>query len=107
MSADSDMVENAARAIRNRAEQPIDMAEARYLARAALDASGIGELVEALAEARGALETVVGGALDVSNTAIIVGNGADTVMRQISSAITMVDAALSRARATQPPSGDS
>jgi hypothetical protein len=58
------------------------------------------ELVEALAEARGALETVVGGALDVSNTAIIVGNGADTVMRQISSAITMVDAALSRARAT-------
>jgi hypothetical protein len=45
MSADSDMVENAARAIRNRAEQPIDMAEARYLARAALDASGIGELV--------------------------------------------------------------
>jgi hypothetical protein len=39
MSADSDMVENAARAIRNRAEQPIDMAEARYLASAALDAS--------------------------------------------------------------------
>jgi hypothetical protein len=33
---DTDMVENAARAIRNRAEQPIDMAEARYLARAAL-----------------------------------------------------------------------
>jgi hypothetical protein len=45
---DTDMVENAARAIRNRAEQPIDMAEARYLARAALDASGIGEMVEAL-----------------------------------------------------------
>jgi hypothetical protein len=42
------MVENAARAIRNRAEQPIDMAEARYLARAALDAPGIGEMVEAL-----------------------------------------------------------
>jgi hypothetical protein len=46
------MVENAARAIRNRAEQPIDMAEARYLARAALDASGIGEMVEALEKIR-------------------------------------------------------
>jgi hypothetical protein len=45
MSAYTDMVENAARAIRNRAEQPIDMAEARYLTRAALDASGIGEPV--------------------------------------------------------------
>ena len=114
MSADSDMVEteDAVRflnhAFRNIDLPPLgsrDMADIssglRAFKRAALDASGIGELVEALAEARGALETVVGGALDVSNTAIIVGNGADTVMRQISSAITMVDAALSRACATQ------
>jgi Lar family restriction alleviation protein len=68
--------------------------------RAALDAPGIGELVEALEEARGAQDPFVGAASDVSNTAISVGNGADTVMRQISSAITMVDAAISRARAT-------
>jgi hypothetical protein len=93
MSADTDMVENAARAIRNRAEQPIDMAEARYLASAALDASWIGELVEALTSARKTF----------ARLHMIAGDGT-AVALQADAEIGAIDAALARARATQEKS---
>lgn len=49
-------------------------------ATAALQASGVAEL-------RDALEIVANGDVDVSDTAIIVGNGASTVIRQLQAAL--------------------
>jgi hypothetical protein len=92
MSADSDMVENAARAIRNRAEQPIDMAEARYLASAALDASWIGELVEALDRGAEALSYALELLEDLDECPVPI---------KWCNALDGMNAALSRARATQ------
>lgn len=45
-----------------------------------------------IAQLEGALEIVCGGDVDASNTAIIVGNGADTVMRQLRAALQNTEA---------------